>query len=109
MKISSLAQARTTDSLVQQTAASSTASESSSSDTDATSSASEVKTPTPAASDPAAAAASAPKVSSVTEIFQIESGSLEEHVAKHDFPQNVATCGPCRFWKHRRAWSVACS
>ena len=75
---------------MQQTAASSTASESSSSDTDATSSASEVKTPTPAASDPAAAAASAPKVSSVTEKVQIESGSLEEHVAKHDSPKNVS-------------------
>ena len=87
---------------MQQTAASPTSSESSSSESDATGSASDVDIPTPAASDSAAAVASAPKVSSVTEIFQIESGSLEEHVAQHDFPQNVARCGPCRFWNTDR-------
>ncbi len=32
-------------------------------------------------------------------------GTLEEHVASHDYPAHVATCGPCKFWKNRRKWS----
>ena len=32
-------------------------------------------------------------------------GTLEEHVASHNFPAHVATCGPCKFWKHRWKWS----
>ena len=25
--------------------------------------------------------------------------TLEEHVASHDYPKNIATCGACKFWK----------
>ena len=33
-------------------------------------------------------------------------GTLQEHVASHNFPKHVATCGPCHFWKNRARWSV---
>ena len=29
-----------------------------------------------------------------------EFGTLEEHVTKHNFPQHLRTCGPCKFWKN---------
>ena len=32
-------------------------------------------------------------------------GTLEEHVQSHDYPAHVATCGACKFWKNRWAWS----
>ena len=31
---------------------------------------------------------------------------LQDHVANHAFPTNVATCGPCKFWKNRWTWSA---
>ena len=33
-------------------------------------------------------------------------GTLQEHVASHNFPKHVATCGPCHFWNNRWRWSV---
>ena len=32
-------------------------------------------------------------------------GTLEEHVQSHDYPAHVATCGACKFWRHRWSWS----
>lgn len=36
-------------------------------------------------------------------------GTLEEHVASHNFPAHVRTCSACKFWKNRWKWSSACS
>ena len=36
-------------------------------------------------------------------------GSLEEHVKSHAYPAHVATCGPCKFWKHRWDWTAQAS
>ena len=36
-------------------------------------------------------------------------GSLEEHAKGHAFPAHVATCGPCKFWKHRWEWTAQAS
>ncbi len=33
-------------------------------------------------------------------------GTLAEHVASHDYPAHVATCGPCKFWRNRWKWSA---
>ena len=33
-------------------------------------------------------------------------GTLEEHVASHDYPAHVAKCGPCKFWRNRWQWSA---
>ena len=35
--------------------------------------------------------------------------SLDEDIAKHDYPKNIATCGPCLFWRHRIEWSAECA
>ena len=56
----------------------------------------------------AATAKGAP--SKVVEKFEVEASlALGEHAANHDFPAHVSTCNACRFWKHRKKWSVACS
>ena len=34
-----------------------------------------------------------------------EFGTLEEHVTKHNYFKHWRTCGPCKFWKNRWAWS----
>ena len=34
-----------------------------------------------------------------------EFGTLEEHATKHNYLQHWRTCGPCKFWKNRWAWS----
>ena len=36
-------------------------------------------------------------------------GTLEEHAKSHAYPANVATCGTCKFWKHRWEWSAEAS
>jgi hypothetical protein len=33
-------------------------------------------------------------------------GTLEEHVASHEYPAHVAKCGPCKFWRNRWQWSA---
>ena len=33
-------------------------------------------------------------------------GTLEEHIAGHDYPAHVTKCGPCHFWKNRWQWSA---
>ena len=43
------------------------------------------------------------------EQFEPDFGTLEEHIRSHDYPKNIATCGPCKFWKHRWEWSAQCT
>ena len=57
----------------------------------------------------AGTAATAKASSSKTfETFDVAQ-TLEEHVAEHNFPMHVRHCGACRFWKHRKSWSLQCS
>ena len=54
-----------------------------------------------------AEAASATKPKKDAEKFEANAfGTLEEHVASHDYPAHVAKCGPCKFWKNRWQWSA---
>ena len=46
--------------------------------------------------------------SKAAEKFEPASMTLEEHVASHDYPKNIATCGACRFWKTRSAGASLC-
>ena len=55
------------------------------------------------------AVAATPKASKAVEKFDVVSITLEEHVASHDFPMHVKTCGACRFWKYRHQWSASFS
>ena len=42
------------------------------------------------------------KVTAEPERFDANTfGTLQEHVASHNFPKHVATCGPCHFWNNR--------
>ena len=56
-------------------------------------------------SESEAAAASAS--SGTVEQFRAgEAATLAEHITNHEYPANVATCGPCTFWKNRWKWSA---
>ena len=54
----------------------------------------------------AASASQATTEKARVETFGTAFGTLEEHIASHNYPAHVATCGPCHFWKNRRQWSA---
>ena len=57
----------------------------------------------------AAAAKAKAAPSRIVEKFELVSITLEEHVASHDYPNHVSTCGACKFWKHNMKWSASVS
>ena len=52
-------------------------------------------------SEAAVAATAKAAPSRIVEKFELVSITLEEHVASHDYPKHVSTCGACKFWKTR--------
>ena len=47
--------------------------------------------------------------SKAVEEFEHVSMTLEEHVASHDYPKHISTCGACKFWKNKERWSASLS
>ena len=47
--------------------------------------------------------------SKAVEKFELVCMTLEEHVASHDYPKHVGTCGACKFWKNKEPWTAALS
>ena len=47
--------------------------------------------------------------SRIVEKFELVSITLEEHVASHDYPKHVSTCGACKFWKNKMQISASLS
>ena len=61
------------------------------------SAAKESSEPTPSPSGSSGGSADAGAAASCEETGKVE--TLEEHIAKHDYPKSFFTCGPCQLWK----------
>ena len=41
----------------------------------------------------------------ISHVVSLKFPGVEAHVAEHSFPAHIASCGVCKYWKHRASWS----